>query len=278
MNRKANGPQNRRYLFYMQQRRNVSVCFPSATDVHCPLEKEDAAEIGLAHRFNSFDPKDLDALESETGPSQESWIVRSSLPQMEQTFSEIKDSLAMEFPFELDTFQKEAICNLEMGRSVFVAAHTSAGKTVVAEYAFALALKHCSRAVYTSPIKTISNQKFRDFSSKFDVGIMTGDTQINPHASCLILTTEILRSMLYKGADLTRDMEFVIFDEVHYVNDIERGVVWEETIIMLPPHVQVILLSATVPNVDEFASWVGKTRKTKIYISGDHSLNDVTAV
>lgn len=97
---------------------------------------------------------------------------------------------------------------------------------------------------------------------------MTGDTQINPHASCLILTTEILRSMLYKGADVTRDMEFVIFDEVHYVNDAERGVVWEETIIMLPAHVQVILLSATVPNVDEFAAWVGRTRKTKIFVSG----------
>lgn len=219
--------------------------------------------------FNSFDEKCLEALESSgKGPIQELLTVHGGQPNLDQTYSELKDTMAMQFPFELDTFQKEAICNLEMGRSVFVAAHTSAGKTVVAEYAFALALKHCSRAVYTSPIKTISNQKFRDFSSKFDVGIMTGDTQVNPHASCLILTTEILRSMLYKGADLTRDMEFVIFDEVHYVNDVERGVVWEETIIMLPPHVQVILLSATVPNVDEFAAWVGRTRKMQIYISG----------
>ena len=134
-----------------------------------------------------------------------------------------------------------------MGDSVFVAAHTSAGKTVVAEYAIALANKHMTRypvvysrlnreaddlglpirAIYTSPIKALSNQKFRDFKQTFgsnSVGILTGDVQINPEASCLIMTTEILRSMLYKGADLIRDVEFVIFDEVHYVNDAEvRG-------------------------------------------------------
>jgi antiviral helicase SKI2 len=134
-----------------------------------------------------------------------------------------------------------------MGDSVFVAAHTSAGKTVVAEYAIALAAKHMTRydcryplpvlcrpfiadsvrhhrAIYTSPIKALSNQKFRDFKTTFDpstVGILTGDVQINPEGSCLIMTTEILRSMLYKGADLIRDVEFVIFDEVHYVNDAE---------------------------------------------------------
>jgi antiviral helicase SKI2 len=134
-----------------------------------------------------------------------------------------------------------------MGDSVFVAAHTSAGKTVVAEYAMALASKHMTRypiidsclnreadtmglpirAIYTSPIKALSNQKFRDFKQTFgsnSVGILTGDVQINPEANCLIMTTEILRSMLYKGADLIRDVEFVIFDEVHYVNDAEvRG-------------------------------------------------------
>lgn len=183
-----------------------------------------------------------------------------------------------------------------MGDSVFVAAHTSAGKTVVAEYAIALAEKHMTRyvsstiysmltkfhwhdyrAIYTSPIKALSNQKYRDFKQTFSsssVGILTGDVQINPEANCLIMTTEILRSMLYKGADLIRDVEFVIFDEVHYVNDAEvcrskswwrcdfehilqRGVVWEEVIIMLPDHVNIILLSATVPNTKEFADWVG---------------------
>ncbi|KAK4055538.1 Antiviral helicase ski2 [Microbotryomycetes sp. JL201] len=189
-------------------------------------------------------------------------------------FRELVPDMAKEYPFELDTFQKEAIYHMEVGESVFVAAHTSAGKTVVAEYAIALAAKHMTKAIYTSPIKALSNQKFRDFQRTFDpsqVGILTGDVQINPEASCLIMTTEILRSMLYKaisqqGADLIRDVEWVIFDEVHYVNDLERGVVWEEVIIMLPDHVNIILLSATVPNTKEFADWVGRTKKKDIYV------------
>lgn len=182
-------------------------------------------------------------------------------------FHDLVPDMAREWPFELDTFQKEAVYHLENGDSVFVAAHTSAGKTVVAEYAIALAAKHMTKAIYTSPIKALSNQKFRDFRNTFeDVGILTGDVQINPEASCLIMTTEILRSMLYRGADLIRDVEFVIFDEVHYVNDMERGVVWEEVIIMLPEHVTLILLSATVPNTYEFASWVGRTKKKNIYV------------
>jgi antiviral helicase SKI2 len=182
-------------------------------------------------------------------------------------FNELVPQMARTWPFELDTFQKEAVYHLESGDSVFVAAHTSAGKTVVAEYAIALAAKHMTKAIYTSPIKALSNQKFRDFKIEFDdVGILTGDVQINPEASCLIMTTEILRSMLYRGADLIRDVEFVIFDEVHYVNDLERGVVWEEVIIMLPEHVTLILLSATVPNTYEFASWVGRTKKKNIYV------------
>ncbi|CUA76286.1 antiviral helicase SKI2 [Rhizoctonia solani] len=174
-----------------------------------------------------------------------------------------------QYPFELDTFQKEAVYHLEMGDSVFVAAHTSAGKTVVAEYAIALAAKHMTRTIYTSPIKALSNQKYRDFKTTYgsaNVGILTGDVQINPEANCLVMTTEILRSMLYKGADLIRDVEFVVFDEVHYVNDAERGVVWEEVIIMLPDHVNIILLSATVPNTKEFAEWVGRTKKKDIYV------------
>ncbi|WWD03455.1 hypothetical protein V865_001507 [Kwoniella europaea PYCC6329] len=184
-------------------------------------------------------------------------------------FNELVPEMAREYPFELDNFQKEAVYRLEMGDSVFVAAHTSAGKTVVAEYAIALAAKHMTKAIYTSPIKALSNQKFRDFKTTFDpstVGILTGDVQINAEGSCLIMTTEILRSMLYKGADLIRDVEFVIFDEVHYVNDAERGVVWEEVIIMLPEHVNIILLSATVPNTKEFADWVGRTKKKDIYV------------
>ena len=143
--------------------------------------------------------------------------------------------MAFTWPFELDTFQKQAVLRLERNESVFVAAHTSAGKTVVAEYAVALSQRHMTRTIYTSPIKALSNQKFRDFRETFsDVGLVTGDIQINPSATCLIMTTEILRSMLYNGSDIIRDLEYVIFDEVHYINDAERGVVWEEVLILLP--------------------------------------------
>ncbi|CAK4183040.1 unnamed protein product [Aphanomyces euteiches] len=139
--------------------------------------------------------------------------------------------MALKFPFELDSFQKQAIVHLENHECVFIAAHTSAGKTVVAEYAIAMSQKHMTRTVYTSPIKALSNQKYRDFRTKFgvdNVGLITGDVSINPEASCLVMTTEILRSMLYRGADVIRDIEWVIFDEIHYLNDSERGVVWEE--------------------------------------------------
>lgn len=209
-----------------------------------------------------------DAVKNNDGQQQEVWAVRADNDGIADHFHELIPDMALDFPFELDEFQKEAIYYLEKGDSVFVSAHTSAGKTVVAEYAFALASKHCTRAVYTAPIKTISNQKYRDFSGKFDVGLLTGDVSLRPEASCLIMTTEILRSMLYRGADIIRDIEWVIFDEVHYVNDVERGVVWEEVIIMLPRHVNIILLSATVPNTMEFADWIGRTKRKKIHVTG----------
>ena len=191
-------------------------------------------------------------------PKTREWAHMIDVNQDFPEFNDLVPEMAMKYPFELDVFQKRAVYHLENSDSVFVAAHTSAGKTVVAEYAIALAQKHMTRAIYTSPIKALSNQKFRDFKDRFeDVGLLTGDVQIKPEAACLVMTTEILRSMLYRGADLIRDVEFVIFDEVHYVNDADRGVVWEEVIIMLPAHVNLILLSATVPNTKEFADWVG---------------------
>ena len=152
---------------------------------------------------------------------------------------------------------------MERQESVLVCAHTSAGKTCIAEYAIALSQKHGRRVVYTSPIKALSNEKYRKFSKKYhgDVGIITGDVTLNPQASFLIMTTEILRNMLYKGNDMIRDIEWVIFDEVHYVNNIERGVVWEESIIMLPEHIGIIMLSATVPNYKDFGNWVGRTKQ-----------------
>ncbi|EQL01078.1 antiviral helicase [Ophiocordyceps sinensis CO18] len=230
--------------------------------------QEDGDDIDdiLPVEFPSLEPHGVLAASSARKAGRE-WAHMVDISGGMPNFRELVPDMAREWPFELDTFQKEAVYHLENGDSVFVAAHTSAGKTVVAEYAIALAAKHMTKAIYTSPIKALSNQKFRDFRTDFeDVGILTGDVQINPEASCLIMTTEILRSMLYRGADLIRDVEFVIFDEVHYVNDFERGVVWEEVIIMLPEHVSLILLSATVPNTHEFASWVGRTKQKDIYV------------
>lgn len=229
-------------------------------------EEEEDIDSLLPVEFPAFEPRShLLAATAQKGGRE--WAHVVDVNKEISNFHDLVPDMAREWPFELDTFQKEAVYHLENGDSVFVAAHTSAGKTVVAEYAIALAAKHMTKAIYTSPIKALSNQKFRDFRNTFDdVGILTGDVQISPESSCLIMTTEILRSMLYRGADLIRDVEFVIFDEVHYVNDMERGVVWEEVIIMLPEHVTLILLSATVPNTYEFASWVGRTKKKDIYV------------
>ncbi|CAM8958449.1 unnamed protein product [Rhodiola kirilowii] len=224
--------------------------------------------LSVASRPESNASRPESNADSSGEQKKEAWAVIGEKEQIADHFYELVPDMALDFPFELDLFQKESIYYLERGESVFVAAHTSAGKTVVAEYAFALATKHCTRAVYTAPIKTISNQKYRDFCGKFDVGLLTGDISLRPEASCLIMTTEILRSMLYRGADIIRDIEWVIFDEVHYVNDVERGVVWEEVIIMLPRHVNIVLLSATVPNTVEFADWIGRTKQKKIRVTG----------
>lgn len=233
----------------------------------------DSSDIPFASEdIDGIIPLDYSIVKSnfdESKKAKREWAHVVDLDHELENFNEVVPNMAREWPFELDTFQKEAVYHLEQGDSVFVAAHTSAGKTVVAEYAIAMATRNMTKAIYTSPIKALSNQKFRDFKETFkdiDVGLITGDVQINPDANCLIMTTEILRSMLYRGADLIRDVEFVIFDEVHYVNDIDRGVVWEEVIIMLPEHVKYILLSATVPNTFEFANWVGRTKQKDIYV------------
>ncbi|KAH9696653.1 DExH-box ATP-dependent RNA helicase DExH9 [Citrus sinensis] len=174
---------------------------------------------------------------------------------------------AKEFPFTLDPFQSEAIKCLDNGESVMVSAHTSAGKTVVALYAIAMSLRNKQRVIYTSPIKALSNQKYREFKEEFsDVGLMTGDVTIDPNASCLVMTTEIWRSMQYKGSEITREVAWVIFDEVHYMRDRERGVVWEESIVMAPKNSRFVFLSATVPNAKEFADWVAKVHQQPCHI------------
>jgi ATP-dependent RNA helicase DOB1 len=174
---------------------------------------------------------------------------------------------ARTWPFELDPFQKVSIASIERGESVLVSAHTSAGKTVVAEYAIAQSLKNNQRVIYTSPIKALSNQKYREFAAEFgDVGLMTGDVTINPTATCLVMTTEILRSMLYRGSEIMREVGWVVFDEIHYMRDKSRGVVWEETIILLPDKVRYVFLSATIPNAMQFAEWITKTHNQPCHI------------
>jgi len=163
------------------------------------------------------------------------------------------------YPYVLDPFQTTSIDFIERNESVLVAAHTSAGKTTIAEYAIAKCLREGQRAIYTSPIKALSNQKYRDLQEEFtNVGLMTGDITLNPTAQILVMTTEILRSMLYRGSELMREVAWVIYDEVHYMRDKERGVVWEESIILLPHRVRFVFLSATIPNSQQFANWICK--------------------
>ncbi|KAK2743605.1 ATP-dependent RNA helicase mtr4 [Onygenales sp. PD_40] len=174
---------------------------------------------------------------------------------------------ARQWPFTLDPFQQVSIASIERGESVLVSAHTSAGKTVVAEYAIAQSLRNNQRVIYTSPIKALSNQKYREFAAEFgDVGLMTGDVTINPTATCLVMTTEILRSMLYRGSEIMREVAWVVFDEIHYMRDKTRGVVWEETIILLPDKVRYVFLSATIPNAMQFAEWIVKMHNQPCHV------------
>ncbi|CAO4374346.1 unnamed protein product [Caenorhabditis nigoni] len=185
-------------------------------------------------------------------------------------FTPLKESSiepAKYYPFQLDAFQKQAILCIENNESVLVSAHTSAGKTVVATYAIAQCLREKQRVIYTSPIKALSNQKYRELEEEFkDVGLMTGDVTINPDASCLVMTTEILRSMLYRGSEIIKEVGWVVYDEIHYMRDKERGVVWEETIILMSNHVKQAFLSATIPNAREFAQWVCSLKQQPVNV------------
>jgi ATP-dependent RNA helicase HelY len=164
-------------------------------------------------------------------------------------------------PFAPDTFQLEAISALSENRSVLVAAPTGSGKTVVAEFAVHLALSRGLRAVYTTPIKALSNQKFRDFRARYGdrVGLMTGDLVENPTGRLLVMTTEVARNMLVQDTGSFQDVGALIFDEVHYLADPERGTAWEESILLAPPYVPLVCLSATVANASEIAEWIRTT-------------------
>jgi superfamily II RNA helicase len=162
----------------------------------------------------------------------------------------------------LDRFQRESFAAIDAGENVIVAAPTGAGKTLIAEYAIEQAMAAGKRAIYTAPIKALSNQKYRDLGELYPgkVGISTGDVSLNPGAPIVVMTTEIFRNAIFEDVDRWADVGYVIFDEVHYLDDPERGTVWEESLIFAPPHVRVLALSATVSNLDEFSQWVGVVR------------------
>jgi ATP-dependent RNA helicase HelY len=166
--------------------------------------------------------------------------------------------------FDLDPFQIEACQSLEAGRSVLVAAPTGAGKTIVAEFAVHLALAHNrAKVFYTTPMKALSNQKFSELTAEHGadkIGLLTGDSNINSQARVVVMTTEVLRNMLYADSPLLRDLAYVVMDEVHYLADRFRGAVWEEVIIHLPQDVRMVSLSATVSNAEEFGDWLQAVR------------------
>ncbi|HZP89758.1 MAG TPA: DEAD/DEAH box helicase [Actinomycetota bacterium] len=172
---------------------------------------------------------------------------------------------ALRYPFALDAFQLEAIEALAAGESVLVAAPTGAGKTVVAEFAVERALDRGGKCFYTTPLKALSNQKFGDLVARHGaakVGLLTGDNTINSEAPVVVMTTEVLRNMLYEQSPTLRGLMSVVLDEVHYLQDPYRGAVWEEVLIHLPLSVSVVCLSATISNAEEFGEWIGTLRGT----------------
>jgi len=186
---------------------------------------------------------------------------------------------AIEYKFPLDIFQEHAISAIDQGHNVLVCAKTGSGKTLVGEYQIAHSLKRGQRVFYTTPIKSLSNQKFHDLKQMWPgrVGIMTGDIKFCPTADILVMTTEILRNLLYKKGTTTESLGLtsslsldnlgaVIFDECHYINDRDRGKVWEETMILLPPTTQLILLSATLDKPELFASWLGELKQVPCHV------------
>jgi superfamily II RNA helicase len=169
----------------------------------------------------------------------------------------------------LDPFQEQAIRVIDQEESLIVAAPTGAGKTLVAEYAIERCLKLGRRALYTAPIKALSNQKFRDFTMLYGdrIGIKTGDVTINPDAQIILMTTEIFRNTIFESPESFADVRYVVFDEIHYLDDIERGTVWEESIIFAPEHIRMLCLSATVPNLEPLARWIRSVRgSTRLHV------------
>ena len=187
------------------------------------------------------------------------------------------ESFEAGYPFGFDTFQTEALEALLRGESVLVSAPTGSGKTVVGEFAVWLAIQEGGKAFYTTPLKALSNQKFGDLSrihGSKNVGLLTGDNAINPQAPVVVMTTEVLRNMIYERSELLEDLSFVILDEVHYLQDRYRGAVWEEVIIHLPLDIRLVSLSATLSNAEEFADWLRTIRGvTRVIIETERAVD-----
>src|SRR3954447_1427011 len=178
-----------------------------------------------------------------------------------------------QYPFELDEFQLRACEALADGRGVLVAAPTGSGKTVVGEFAVHLAMQTGRKAFYTTPIKALSNQKYSDLVRRYGaeaVGLLTGDNTINGEAPIVVMTTEVLRNMLYADSPTLGGLGYVVMDEVHYLADRFRGAVWEEVIIHLPDDVLVVSLSATVSNAEEFGDWLDTVRGDTEVVVSEH--------
>ncbi|MFD0786593.1 DEAD/DEAH box helicase, partial [Micromonospora azadirachtae] len=192
------------------------------------------------------------------------------------------DEFALDLGFDLDDFQREACQSLERGSGVLVCGPTGAGKTVVGEFAVHLALRGKAAAgdvgtrrkcFYTTPIKALSNQKYHDLVDRYgvdQVGLLTGDNAINGDAPVVVMTTEVLRNMLYAGSSALEGLAYVVMDEVHYLADRFRGGVWEEVIIHLPASVTLVSLSATVSNAEEFADWLVTVRGETAVVVSEH--------
>src|SRR5215470_8214059 len=177
------------------------------------------------------------------------------------------------YDFSFDEFQRRACHALNDGHGVLVAAPTGSGKTVVGEFAVHLALGSGRKCFYTTPIKALSNQKYGDLVRRYgpaSVGLLTGDNSVNGEAPVVVMTTEVLRNMLYAGSATLAGLGYVVLDEVHYLADRFRGAVWEEVIIHLPDSVQVVALSATVSNAEEFGEWLDQVRGGTTVIVDEH--------
>jgi ATP-dependent RNA helicase HelY len=211
-------------------------------------------------------------MSSHPGPESPSERYRASVERAAEAKTYL-GGFIRSLEFELDDFQREACLSLQAGRGVLVAAPTGAGKTIVGEFAIYLSLKRGLKAFYTTPIKALSNQKYAELAAKYgaaQVGLLTGDTSINGDAPVVVMTTEVLRNMLYADSDTLDDLGFVVMDEVHYLADRFRGAVWEEVIIHLPSEVQVASLSATVSNAEEFGAWLDTVRGQTDVIVSEH--------